>query len=69
MLAACSLPSGVGTTKIDNPAPPGIAYRYHGSLADARRKAESYCREWGKAAKLDQTVPSGADHIASFACT
>jgi hypothetical protein len=68
MLAGCSLLPGQ-TPKVTNAPPPGISYRYRGSLADARSKAESYCGQWNKQATLDRTKSVGTDHIAVFSCS
>jgi hypothetical protein len=68
ILAGCSLLPGQ-SPKVSSPQPPGISYRYRGSLADAQSKAESYCGQWGKRATLNGTKPAGTDHIASFSCS
>jgi hypothetical protein len=67
-LAACSVLPGQ-SPKVSNSPPPGISYRYRGSLADARSKAENYCGQWGKQATLNSTKPVGTDHIATFSCS
>jgi len=67
-LAGCSVLPGQ-SPKVTNAPPPGIAYRYRASLADARSKAQNYCGQWGKQATLSSTKPVGADHIATFSCS
>jgi hypothetical protein len=67
-LAGCSVFPGQ-SPEVTNAPPPGISYRYRGSVADAQSKAESYCGQWGKQATLDNTKPVGTDRIATFSCS
>lgn len=55
--------------RIVNPPPPGVSYRFKDDIADARQRAEQYCRQYGKRAELQSINQSGSDHIAVYDCT
>ncbi len=65
-LAACSHepPSSAAA------APPGISYRYQGdNIASANQRADQYCQQYGKHARLQSVNRSGNDNIAVYACS
>jgi hypothetical protein len=67
-LGACSL-FEKKEPKIVNPPPPGISFRFHENVQEVLPKAESYCAQWQKKAKLSKTMPQGSDNVAQFDCT
>jgi hypothetical protein len=72
LLALTIVPSLAGcerTPRIVNPPPPGISYRFKDDIADARQRAEEYCQQYGKRARLQSINQSGSDHIAVYDCT
>lgn len=64
-LAACShQPRAVSS------APPGISYRFEGdNIADANQRADQYCQQYGKRARLQTINRSGSDNIAVYDCS
>jgi hypothetical protein len=63
-LAACSAP------RIVNSAPPGISYRFEGdNIASANERADAYCQQYGKRARLQGINSAGKDSIAVYDCT
>ena len=63
-LAACS-----HDPSVVNPAPPGISYRFQGDdVASANQRADQYCQQYGKQAKLQTVNRSGSDNIAVYEC-
>jgi hypothetical protein len=70
LLAACSLVACSSTPAVVNSAPPGISYRVDGdNIADANQRADSYCRQYGKTARLQTVNQSGRDNIAVYDCS
>jgi uncharacterized lipoprotein YajG len=64
-LAACS-----HRPNVVNAAPPGISYRFEGdNIADANQRAEQYCQQYGKRARLQTVNRSGSDNIAVYDCS
>jgi uncharacterized lipoprotein YajG len=50
--------------------PPGISYRFQGdNIADANQRADAYCQQYGRHARLQTIQPSGSDKIAVYACS
>jgi len=63
-LAACSRDPSVV-----NSAPPGISYRFQGDdTASANQRADQYCHQYGKQARLQTVNHSGSDNIAVYEC-
>jgi hypothetical protein len=63
-LAACS-----GGPRIVGAPPPGIAYRLDGAATDAfDQRAEQYCQNYGKHAKLQSVERSGDASVAEYSC-
>ena len=63
-LAACSAP------RVVNSAPPGISYRFEGdNIANANERADSYCQQYSKRARLRGINKAGKDNIAVYDCT
>ena len=54
---------------IVNPPPPGVSYRFKDDIADTQQRAEQYCQQYGKRARLQNINQSGSDHIAVYDCT
>ncbi len=64
-LAACS-----HQPNIANAAPPGISYRFQGDdIAGANQRADQYCQQYGKHARLQTVNRSGSDNIAVYDCS
>ncbi len=64
-LAACS-----HHPNVVNAAPPGISYRFQGdNIADANQRADQYCQQYGKHARLQTVNRSGSDNIAVYDCS
>ena len=62
-LVACTAP------RVVNSAPPGISYRFEGdNIASANERADSYCQQYGKRARLQGINHSGSDSIAVYDC-
>jgi hypothetical protein len=66
VLAACS----AGTPAIVGTPPPGIAYRLdsNGSTAETDQRAERYCGDHGKHARLQGIDRGSGAPIAEYAC-
>ncbi len=63
-VAACS-----GQPHIVNSPPPGISYRFQGDdIAEANQRAEKYCQDYSKHAKLQTVNHGGNDNIAIYEC-
>jgi putative hemolysin len=63
-IAACS-----HNPSVVSPAPPGISYRFQGEdVASANQRADQYCQQYGKQAKLQTVNHSGSDNIAVYEC-
>jgi hypothetical protein len=70
LLAAGSLVACSSTPRVVDSTPPGISYRFEGdNIADANQRADSYCQQYGKRARLQAVNPSGSDKIAVYDCT
>ncbi|HZB92953.1 MAG TPA: hypothetical protein VE397_16010 [Stellaceae bacterium] len=66
LLAACA---GMHHATVSAP-PPGISYRVEGDdIGPANQRAESYCQQYGKHAKLQTIDRSGDAKLAVYACT
>lgn len=65
VLAGCS-----SQPSVVNATPPGVSYRFAGdNVAEANARADRYCSQYGKRARL-QTVNRGAsDNIAVYECS
>ena len=67
-LGACSQEASVNTAAA--PPPPGISYRFEGdNIADANQRADQYCQQYGKRARLHTINHSGSDNIAVYDCS
>jgi hypothetical protein len=59
-----------GQPQIVNSAPPGISYRVEDdNIADANQRADQYCQQYGKRARLQTVNHSGSDSIAVYDCS
>jgi hypothetical protein len=69
-VAAGSLVACSSTPRVVDSAPPGISYRFDGdNIADANQRADSYCQQYGKRARLQTVNHSGSDKIAVYDCS
>jgi hypothetical protein len=63
-LSACAGPSVVNET------PPGVSYRISGNnVAEANQRADRYCQQYGKRARLQGLQRAGSDNIAVYECS
>ncbi len=70
LLAAGALAACSRQPNIVNAAPPGISYRFQGdNIADANQRADQYCQQYGKRARLQTVNRSGSDNIAVYDCS
>jgi uncharacterized lipoprotein YajG len=70
LLAASSLAACSSTPRVVDSAPPGVSYRFEGdNIADANQRADSYCQQYGKRARLQTVNHSGSDNIAVYDCS
>ena len=50
-------------------APPSVSYQVYGDdMSEANARADSYCRQFNAAARLDSLQPAGGQRIASYSC-
>ena len=64
LLAACSSQSHAISQ-----APPGISYRFQGDdIASTNQRANQYCQQYGRQARLQTVNHSGSDNIAVYDC-
>ena len=64
-LAACA-----GRPQIVGAPPPGIAYRLDDGSSDAfDQRAEQYCQQYGKHARLQSIDRSGDAPLAEYSCS
>lgn len=53
---------------VGNP-PPGISYRFQGDdIAATNQRADRYCQQYGRHARLQTVQHSGSDNIAVYDC-
>lgn len=70
LLATGSLAACTSTSRAVDPAPPGISYRFEGdNIADANQRADAYCQQYGRHARLQTVNSSGSDKIAVYDCS
>jgi hypothetical protein len=71
LLATSSLVACSSTPpRVVNSAPPGISYRFEGdNIANANQRADSYCQQYGKRARLQTVNRAGSDNIAVYDCS
>jgi uncharacterized lipoprotein YajG len=63
-LAACA-----GEPRVINATPPGVSYRFQGeNVAEATSRADRYCQQYGKRARLQSVNQSVTDNIAVYEC-
>jgi hypothetical protein len=63
-VVACS-----GEPQIAGASPPGVSYRFQGdNIADANQRADRYCQQYGRHARLQTVNHSGTDSIAVYEC-
>jgi hypothetical protein len=64
-LGACA-----GEPRVVGAAPPGISYRFQGEdMTDANQRAERYCQQYGKHARLQTVNHTGTDNVAVYECS
>jgi hypothetical protein len=65
VVAACS-----AAPPVAGQAPPGISYRFEGDdIASANQRADQYCQQYGRHARLQTVNRSGSDKIAVYDCS
>ena len=65
LLSACSM----GQERPVSQAPPGISYRVQdGDLAQTNLRADQYCEQYGKRARLQGVKGNAPDSIANYEC-
>jgi hypothetical protein len=56
--------------RVANEVPPGVSYRFSGdNVADANARADRYCAQYGKHARLQTVNRASADNIAVYECS
>jgi uncharacterized lipoprotein YajG len=69
LAAACGLAACSAQPRLISQAPPGVSYRFEGdNIADANVRAEQYCQQYDKHARLQTVNNSGDDKIAVYDC-
>lgn len=64
MLAGCA-----GEPRVVDSVPPGVSYRFSGdNVAEANRRADRYCAQYGKRAQLQSVTRGAVDNIAQYEC-
>jgi uncharacterized protein YceK len=64
MLAGCS-----SEPRVASSTPPGVSYRFTGDdVAEANRRADRYCAQYGKRAQLQGVTRGATDNIAAYQC-
>ncbi len=69
LAVACGAAACSSQPQITGAPPPGISYRFQGdNMTEANQRAEKYCGDYGKHAKLQKVEHGGADNIAVYEC-
>jgi uncharacterized lipoprotein YajG len=64
LLAACA-----SEPRVVNATPPGVSYRFQGeNVADATLRADRYCQQYGKRARLQAVNRTVTDNVAVYEC-
>ena len=64
MLGACA-----NEPRVVNATPPGVSYRFQGeNVAEATSRADRYCQQYGKRARLQAVNRTVTDNIAVYEC-
>ena len=64
LLAGCA-----GEPRVVNATPPGVSYRFSGeNIAEASMRADRYCAQYGKRARLAGVNRGSYDSIAAYEC-
>lgn len=68
-LAAAALAGCATEPRVVNATPPGISYRFAGeNVGEANLKAERYCAQYGKRARLQAVQRGVSENIAVYEC-
>lgn len=68
VLGAMLLGGCASEPRVDS-APPGVSYRFSGDdVAEANRRADRYCAQYGKRAQLQRVTRGDAENIAVYEC-
>jgi hypothetical protein len=67
-VAAALLSACAGESRPAGATPP-VSYRFAGDdVSAANARADRYCHQFGKRARLDAVKSAGADNVASYRC-
>ena len=65
LLSACA-----GEPRVVNATPPGVSYRFAGDNAsEANLRADRYCAQYGKRARLQGVTRGATENIAAYECS
>jgi hypothetical protein len=69
VLAGIALIGCASEPQVLNATPPGVSYRFEGdNVAEANLKADRYCAQYGKRARLQAVQRAAGDKIAVYEC-
>jgi hypothetical protein len=69
VLAAAALVGCASEPRVVNATPPGISYRFAGdNVAEANLRADRYCAQYGKRARLANVQRGATENIAVYEC-
>lgn len=69
VLGAMMLVGCASEPRVVDSAPPGVSYRFSGdNVAEANRRADRYCAQYGKRAQLQSVTRGAAENIAVYEC-
>jgi hypothetical protein len=69
LLAVVALGACASEPRVVNATPPGVSYRFAGdNVAEANLKADRYCAQYGKRARLSNVQRGASDNIAVYEC-
>jgi uncharacterized lipoprotein YajG len=70
LLALATLAACTSEPKVVNSTPPGVSYRFSGdNVAEANARADRYCAQYGKRARLQNVNRGSSDSVASYECS
>jgi uncharacterized lipoprotein YajG len=67
--AALALAACANEPRVVNETPPGVSYRFQGeNIAEATSRADRYCQQYGKRARLQAINRTATDNVAAYEC-
>jgi uncharacterized lipoprotein YajG len=70
VVAAALIAGCAGEPRVVNATPPGVSFRYSGDNAtDANIRADRYCAQYGKRARLAGVQRGASENIAAYECS